>query len=184
MLISVHMSDRIGSKSNYLSAAMALTLGLFGGPASLLATTVNTTVLSASNLTCNTNTTVYAAQSCGTFGVSGEDSVLAATADGLEGVKFYLSSGFVDNENNGADSTVLTLTSSGTATGSGELAGIMVPFTYDFTLGASGTGSLASYSLLFNIQQGQPRSSLPPPRLRALFRAKPPRLPEAISLLR
>jgi hypothetical protein len=141
-----------GFRVSLLSSAMVLALGLGASPG-LLAITVPMATLPTGNLTCSTNTGTFGAQPCSTFSVTLSDAALATTGDGVTGLKFWMASNLVDNENPGTPTTILTFMSSGNATGTGEPAGIMIPFTYDFSLATSLAGTLTSYSLVFNIQQ-------------------------------
>ena len=115
------------------SAIFTVILGM-GSFANLGATTIPSAVLPTGNLACNTTTATFGAQPCSTFGINGVDAALTAGLDGITGLKFYLSGGLADNESNGAKTTTVALTSSGTVTGQPAPAGIFVPFTYDFTL--------------------------------------------------
>jgi hypothetical protein len=117
------------------------------------ATVVPVTVLSTATETCIANTGQFPSLACSTFGSTPQDSALAATPNGLTGLKFWLSSPLLDNELSGNRTTVITFTATGSATGTGEPAGIAIPFTYDFSLSAS-AGTLTNYSLVFNILQG------------------------------
>jgi hypothetical protein len=147
------MSILTGLKRN--SAVLSMVLGL-GSFASLDAATIPSAVLPTSNLICNTTTATFGAQPCSTFGITPSDAALTATSDGVTGLKFWLPSvsGFVDNENSGAETTILSLSSTGTVTGTGEPSGIFIPYSDDFSLATSVNGTLGSYSLVFDIKQG------------------------------
>jgi hypothetical protein len=140
-----------GLKHN--SAVLAVVLGL-GSFASLDAAIIPSAVLPTSNLICNTTTATFGAQPCSTFGITPSDAALTATSDGVTGLKFWLPSSFVDSENSGAETTTLSLSSTGTVTGTGEPAGIFIPYSDDFSLATSINGTLGSYSLVFDIKQG------------------------------
>ncbi len=143
------------SARTFVRSSLIVVLGAFAASSTANASTVFSATLPTGSLTCNTSTGTFGADPCTTFGVTGEDTALTATSDGVTGLKFFLSSNMVDNEGAATTpTTVLTFTSTGDATGAGEPIGILIPFTFDFTLAASNAGTLASYTMVFNIQQG------------------------------
>ena len=146
------MYNAHGRKKNHLFDIIFLTLGL-GGASNALATTVVNTTLPTGSLSCNVMTS--SPLSCGQLGTVGNVAALSEGTDGVTGLKFYLTGNVVDNESaNTTDTTTLTFTTTGMATGNTAAAGILVPFTYDFSLAANATGTLTGYTMLFNIQQG------------------------------
>jgi hypothetical protein len=115
----------------------------------------NNATLPTGNLACNATTGTFGTLTCGQFATTAHDPALTPTADGVTGLKFWLTGNLLDNESaNTSPTTVLAFTSSGAVSGGGEPAGILIPFTYDFTLSTSNAGTLASYTLLFDIKQG------------------------------
>jgi len=134
--------------------SILLILGL-AATARVQAIQISGTALPTSNLTCTATTLQFGSLTCGQFGDVPNDAALTATADGLTGLKFWLTGNLLDNEAAGlTPTTILQFQSSGLATGTGEPAGIQMPFTFDFNLSTSGTGNLTSYNLIFDILQG------------------------------